>query len=1002
MSADHAIRSRVLDSTESFLVQAPAGSGKTSLLTQRVLKLLTVVDEPEQIIALTFTQKAAQEMRHRVMKALSLPVNYVPEDDYAQTLFDLAMAVKARDQALGWNLCEHPQRLRMLTIDAFCVMINQRLPLSSKMGGLPRLTDNPTPLYHQAIAQLLADLGQEVVWAPALERVLAHLDNRVDLFERLLLNMLEIREQWLGIVTLSRSQALSDMLEQSLQALYDHHAEQLQQLFPAHLQRHLLQGLQFAAQHIPIDIEDEEAFFGPYASLEAWKKICPLLLTQSWTLRKTVSKDQGFPAPSEKGISQDSKAERTAMKENMLELFQALAAIPRMERVLTEIHRLPPLSGAHTTDLTEAVLTLLPVLAAYCQLQFQQAGEIDFIEMALRAEQSLRMSEEEGISDISLQLDYHIRHVLVDEFQDTSRAQFRLLTSLVQGFEPGDGRTIFCVGDPMQSIYRFRKAEVGLFAEVREQGIGPLHPIFVQLSSNFRSTHRLVTTVNECFTPLAPTMEGQVQYFPAIAESAHRNASSEVNLLLCEDEIQEAEAVVKTLQAWQHESPHDKIAILVRAKQHAYAILKRLAQEKITYQAHDLEGLHDRPFAQDLLALTYALSHEADALSWYAVLRAPWAGLQLDDLLMMARSLKTCWSVWQVLQQDNVVASLSLRGQQIVGRLRPIIEQALYNKMLQPLPIVVEHAWQALGGPLVVQHEDELKDVAVFFDCLSQCVTPLGLVDRAAFEQALSAKRAAVREVTPGAIVVMTIHKSKGLEFDRVIIPSCERRTRQSEKPLLLYETVPSAQGEDFLALLSVLPMEGVSTPEEKALYYYLWATEQAKQEDELIRLLYVATTRAKSHVLFSAVQEEGQQASGACFLALLNNLPTTQNPSPTTRDYSPTSQDPQPTSHDYSITSRGLTAGPIPSRPQFSQDLRCFPATFSYPTWSFCQPASPPSEDLNLPERTGESMHAVAMGVVLHEILFTMALQPRHASAGWHPGPPILVLDPRSRPEIV
>jgi ATP-dependent helicase/nuclease subunit A len=117
------------------------------------------------------------------------------------------------------------------------------------------------------------------------------------------------------------------------------------------------------------------------------------------------------------------------------------------------------------------------------------------------------LGEPEEPTDLALSLDYQIRHLLVDEFQDTSVSQFSLLEKLTAGWQRGDGRTIFVVGDPMQSIYRFREAEVGLFLKACGDGIGAIPLELVRLSANFRSDKGIVDWVNATFPSVLPTEE---------------------------------------------------------------------------------------------------------------------------------------------------------------------------------------------------------------------------------------------------------------------------------------------------------------------------------------------------------------------------------------------------------------------------------------------------------------------------------------------------------------
>lgn len=118
--SDMAAREAALDPTQSFIVQAPAGSGKTELLIQRYLALLATVQQPEQVVAITFTRKAAAEMRHRVQRALRAAADATPsEQAHERTAYELARAVVARDRALDWQVLAQPQRLRIDTLDAF-------------------------------------------------------------------------------------------------------------------------------------------------------------------------------------------------------------------------------------------------------------------------------------------------------------------------------------------------------------------------------------------------------------------------------------------------------------------------------------------------------------------------------------------------------------------------------------------------------------------------------------------------------------------------------------------------------------------------------------------------------------------------------------------------------------------------------------------------------------------------------------------------------------------
>ena len=188
---DTAARAAALDISRSFIVQAPAGSGKTGLLIQRYLALLGGVAQPEAIVAMTFTRKAAGEIRERIIAALRAAHGEpMPDDAHAATTWRLARAALRRDAELGWNLIVHPARLRIQTIDALCSALMRQAPLTAKLGALPRMAERAEPLYTRAAREeLVAAAPADPTW----QRLLRHLDNDADRVVGLLARMLAMR-----------------------------------------------------------------------------------------------------------------------------------------------------------------------------------------------------------------------------------------------------------------------------------------------------------------------------------------------------------------------------------------------------------------------------------------------------------------------------------------------------------------------------------------------------------------------------------------------------------------------------------------------------------------------------------------------------------------------------------------------------------------------------------------------------------------------------------------
>ena len=216
---DSAARATALDPTRSFIVQAPAGSGKTELLIQRYLALLATVDEPEQVVAITFTRKAAAEMRGRVRRALEdAAAGEEGETPHRKATLALARAAVARDAERDWALLTQPQRLRVDTLDAFNAWLAQQLPVLADGVAAATIVDDAREYYRRAARNIVAavafagELGDSV-------RVLASVFDDLEKLEELLAELLARREQWLERFATANAAALRPLLENALRRL---------------------------------------------------------------------------------------------------------------------------------------------------------------------------------------------------------------------------------------------------------------------------------------------------------------------------------------------------------------------------------------------------------------------------------------------------------------------------------------------------------------------------------------------------------------------------------------------------------------------------------------------------------------------------------------------------------------------------------------------------------------------------------------------------------------
>ena len=228
IEADRQARRDALDVRRSFIVQAPAGSGKTELLIQRYLALLAIVEQPEEVLAITFTRKASAEMRERVVNALMRArAGEVSELEHEQTTLSAAASVLEQSERRDWQLIESPRRMRIMTLDAFCASTARALPLTAGLGGSANTVQgaDATALHRAAALATLDWLVGDEPPGLAVEQVLSHLDNNTYSYVEHLARMLQTRDQWLEITgsgELGDQQRVRQQLEKNIADIVQH------------------------------------------------------------------------------------------------------------------------------------------------------------------------------------------------------------------------------------------------------------------------------------------------------------------------------------------------------------------------------------------------------------------------------------------------------------------------------------------------------------------------------------------------------------------------------------------------------------------------------------------------------------------------------------------------------------------------------------------------------------------------------------------------------------
>ena len=860
MLIDAQQRQQATSPSQSFIVQAPAGSGKTEILTQRYLRLLNHVNSPEQIIALTFTRKAAYEMRARILAALrEVADGIIATSPHQATTHAYAQDALKRSQLLDWQLLQQPSRLRIMTIDALCQTLTNAIHLHESLAH--NVSDKPKSLYLDASRSCIEYLQVDPNYHETLKILLRHLDNRQDQLLYLFCQLISNRDQWLPLIYQARSHTQDDF-EHALDLIINHELARFKNCLPnelaitlVHLAKrvaHIEQNpnsLRYALQNLQsINLLDRDLAAG----------LAALVLTTNNTVRKSFDHHVGL----RKGSCSDQ--EYAHLKLASKELLQKLTELPDFVDALLRIKQLPkPEYDVNQWQVLQALLTVLPLLIAHLQITFKKHNKVDFSAISQNAVHAL--GDDQDPTDLALYLDHQIQHLLIDEFQDTSLQQFQLLTSLVRGWEQNDGRTLFVVGDPMQSIYRFRAAEVGLFLRAREQGIGTIKLTPLELRCNFRSTELMINWINHQFKNIFPKADdlesGAISYLTASNPGHATSTDSEIIGYKCGSKEQEAQEIICKVMDELSEHPEDNIAILVRSRHQLTSIITLLKQYDIPFQGVDIVSLAHLPHIKDVFALTQALLLPADRLNWLTFLRSPWCGLSLQDLQIIA-NVDRKKSIYYALSQAHLLENLSDEGKTRASWLYQIFHNALAQRNQCVLVDWILQTLKTLHLDKILSNEQQ-NDLEQYWKLLEQFDRAGQIEDLNLFKQELNQLYS--KKVISSRLQIMTIHKSKGLEFDTVILPGLGSKSPIVDQPLLRWLHLPS---HDHGELLLISPIKA-SGETHDPLYQYLAKIDMEKDHYEQQRLLYVAATRAKKRLYLF---DHNTNVREGTFRALLKN----------------------------------------------------------------------------------------------------------------------------------
>ena len=857
---DQKIRDEALNTSGSFIVQSPAGSGKTDLLIARYLALLSKVSHPRQILAVTYTRKAAVQMKNRVIQKLNQAKSKEPRPESPWEALLLFLAENAlKKHGSHPAILFNPESLQIGTFHSFCASLLRGWPVESGISpGLDLLDDiDQEILLQRTVDQYIESILSKDVSSEernAYINRLAAVNNYPDALSKQVKGLLGRRDRLKDFPLLSSekrsTESLGSELNRRLEIYVGYFLSELQGYFLQHETSWVSLKKSLTTQKAPNSEKLPDLIPGScLKDVTRWKEVAEVFITGGGTPRKQFGPKYGFP----NGFGSDPSA---AFIKN-LPLVQAkqlafLAEWPDPEE--------------DNVGIAELMDVLILAAGASARLQeLIRTQGMDYLELEMGALRALSQAGQGGRPSESLIFHQeHLRHILVDEAQDMNDIQVEILGRLSEGWEPADGRTVFVVGDPKQSIYRFRRAEVELFHELKGKGMPrnseaplPLKPLL--LTANFRSRPHLITFANRLFEQVmsSPRKEyDEVQFSPSKAARETFDHPIPTKAAIFTKEYsggeghpprqREAQWVASEVARLHRERPKETIAILIPARTNLPSFVKALTDCGVPLQLLEGEPMKQKPVVHHLLTLFTAMIRPYDDVAWAGAVRAPWFRVP-DQVLLDLKGGNGFWSE-RILSRKDSSPELA-KFCEVIVEARKMFGRESYSSTLSRL-------WEDLDGPrqaTALYDAAGVSNARAFFVLLNLCSGMPGE------EALLQLDRLLETAYTPpdprgafSSVYMMTIHKAKGLEFDHVFAVNLDYNALTGgrwEQPLYRMERLPGEQ-RHFLAAATADRRTG----QQNLGSYLLKDLTDKRTLAETRRLFYVAATRAKESLTLSGV----------------------------------------------------------------------------------------------------------------------------------------------------
>ena len=831
----------------SVVVEACAGSGKTWLLTARLFRLLLSGARPDQILAITFTRKAAQEMQERLFGLLR-ECALLSDDKLSALLTERgAVANEAnlnKARALAGEVLTNSRGVTIDTFHGWFASLCQMAPLASGFSRQSEPTDQTLFWMDMAIDVFTANLlNDQSELLPAFDTLVSQMDRAVvrQVLQHALTNRVAC-SLWLHnseAPPLNRVFEIGEGEQWPVEVLNNRHfLEQWQQAA-----RWLALGTAKQQGHA-VDIEKALTALreGAHAAdvFEQLKAVC-------LTAKNEPSKN----------FFKMTAGQKTAVDEtDYVRTLEGLA-LQTAQALQLEKDQLDMQATAALAQLIE------PLFDTYKSIKLEQ-GLCDFDDLEATALRMLMNDEQRAY--MQQKLDTRVRHLLVDEFQDTNPVQWNILKLWLQDYSGDDKPSVFLVGDPKQSIYRFRRAEARLFNHARAWLVEHFAAKTLESDSTRRCARSVVDVVNAVFEP--GQTRGQTA-FRAHTSLAGESVSTLNGLniypkLLKEDEgPDEAQRVVQTLQQWLANGSIQNLSevmVLVRAHKSGVPLMAALREAGLAYTIKDKGERYTSQVWGDTIALLGFLNDPHANLHLLQLLRCPLIGLssaQFQSLIQAGKMNQTAtvWGTLELLAGQCKAPWTALHAQLSewlrMARALPLFETL--SKVVADTKASEKYLNSASPRQRVMmaEHWDWLKAWALG---LNKGRFP-GL--QQAFDEAVKLQTYASSDSegaanNPDVLRIMTVHSAKGLEANHVWLFDANSSPKPGGSNAGLL--IDWALGESHPKSVTVMGNLGNPSPGRAAAQQI----EQQAYADEEDHLLYVALTRARHSIHLSGSEKRG------------------------------------------------------------------------------------------------------------------------------------------------